>query len=52
MAHARLYRVRGHRLRFADAAALAGISPRYFGAFVRDPDGNNEAVFHGAGGGP
>ncbi|OBJ03040.1 glyoxalase [Mycobacterium alsense] len=23
--------------------------PRYFGAFVRDPDGNNaEAVFHGA----
>ncbi|BBU24564.1 glyoxalase [Mycobacterium xenopi RIVM700367] len=26
--------------------------PRYFGAFVRDPDGNNEAVFHGAGGGP
>ena len=24
--------------------------PGYFGAFVRDPDGNNvEAVFHGAG---
>lgn len=24
--------------------------PNYFGAFVRDPDGNNvEAVFHGAG---
>jgi len=27
--------------------------PGYFGAFVRDPDGNNvEAVFHGAFGGP
>jgi catechol 2,3-dioxygenase-like lactoylglutathione lyase family enzyme len=27
--------------------------PGYFGAFVRDPDGNNvEAVFHGAAGGP
>jgi catechol 2,3-dioxygenase-like lactoylglutathione lyase family enzyme len=26
--------------------------PRYYGAFVRDPDGNNvEAVFHGAEGG-
>jgi hypothetical protein len=25
--------------------------PGYFGAFVRDPDGNNvEAVFHGTGG--
>ena len=24
--------------------------PRYYGAFVLDPDGNNvEAVFHGAG---
>jgi catechol 2,3-dioxygenase-like lactoylglutathione lyase family enzyme len=27
--------------------------PGYFGAFVRDPDGNNvEAVYHGASGGP
>jgi len=27
--------------------------PGYFGAFVRDPDGNNvEAVFHGASAGP
>jgi hypothetical protein len=25
------------------------VGPGYFGAFVRDPDGNNvEAVFHGA----
>ncbi len=31
----------------ARTAALAGISPGYFGAFVRDPDGNNvEAVCH------
>ena len=29
------------------------ITPGYFGAFVRDPDGNNvEAVWHGAAGGP
>ena len=47
---------------FHDAALKAGVEslheprlwpeyhPGYFGAFVRDPDGNNvEAVFHGAG---
>ena len=46
---------------FYDAALAAGAEslhaprlwpeyhPGYFGAFVRDPDGNNvEAVFHGA----
>ena len=33
----------------ARAAAVARVPPGYYGAFVRDPDGNNvEAVFHGA----
>ena len=31
----------------------AGYHPGYFGAFVRDPDGNNvEAVYHGVSAGP